>query len=137
MTIKEVGIIHDIDSNNFLADGALYVNIIDDENHSMNLINKSIASFSFENTVSKIIADSSAANKIKTEEYYSKEITSFFEKNRSKKMDIIFFTEHGIRGLDKVSIKDSSIIYLSLYGNIKLGFFINKTIGNILFGDDK
>ena len=135
MTIKEVGIIHDIDSTCFLADGSLYVNVIE-ENQKENAINRSIAAFSFENTISKIIADSSTANELKTEKYYSDEIISFFEKNKGKKMDIIFFTESGIRGIDKISIKDSSIIFLSLYGNIKLGFFINKTIGNVLFGDD-
>lgn len=135
MTIKEVGIIHDIDSTCFLADGSLYVNVIE-ENQKENAINRSIAAFSFENTISKIIADSSVANELKTEKYYSDEIISFFEKNKGKKMDIIFFTESGIRGIDKISIKDSSIIFLSLYGNIKLGFFINKTIGNVLFGDD-
>lgn len=136
MTIKEVGIIHDIDSTCFLADGSLYVNVIEEENQEMNIISRSIAAFSFENTISKIISDSSTMNELKTEEYYSDEIQSFFNKNKGKRMDIIFFTEHGIKGVDKISIKDSSIIFLSLYGNIKLGFFINKTIANILFGDD-
>lgn len=135
MTIKEVGIIHDIDSTCFLADGSLYVNVIE-ENQKNNAITRSISAFSFENTISKIIADSSTMNDLKTEEYYSDEIKTFFKNNRGKKMDIIFFTEYGIKGIDKISIKDSSIIFLSLYGNIKLGFFINKTIANILFGDD-
>lgn len=133
MQIKEVGIIYDINSNNFLADGSLYVNIVE-ENQEISLVSKTISSFSFENTVSKMIADSSAADSIKSEKYYSDEITSFFEKNKGKRMDIIFFTEYGIKGIDKVSITDSSIIYLSLYGNVKLGFLINKTIANILFG---
>lgn len=136
MTIKEVGIIHDIDSTCFLADGSLYVNVIEEENQEMNIISRNIAAFSFENTIYKIISDSSTMNELKTEEYYSDEIQSFFNKNKGKRMDIIFFTEHGIKGVDKISIKDSSIIFLSLYGNIKLGFFINKTIANILFGDD-
>lgn len=134
MQIKEVGIIHDIDSNNFIADGSLYVNVFEEGNQEISLVSKTIASFSFENTVSKIIADSSAASQIKSEEYYSEEITRFFDNNKGKRMEIIFFSENGIKGVDKLSIKDSSIIYLSLYGNIKFGFFINKTIGNILFG---
>lgn len=137
MTIKDAGIVHDIDSSNFLADGSLYVNVIDDENQHVNIASKTIASFSFENTISKMISDSSITNKIKTEEYYSKEIINFFSKNKGKKMDIIFFTEYGIKGVNKISIKDSSIIYFSLYGNIKLGFFINKTIANVLFEGDK
>lgn len=135
MTIKDVGIVHDIDTTCFLADGSLYVNVME-ENQKNNAIARSISAFSFENTISKIIADSSTMNDLKTEEYYSDEIKTFFKNNRGKKMDIIFFTEHGIKGIDKISIKDSSIIFLSLYGNIKLGFFINKTIANILFGDD-
>lgn len=134
MEIKDVGIIFDINSQNFIADGSLYINDVAEEEQEISLVSKTVSSFSFENAVAKIVSEASTIHELKTEEYYSEEIQSYFEKNKNKKLDIIFFTEFGIKGVDKISIKDSSIIYFSLYGNIKLGFFINKTLANILFG---
>lgn len=134
MEIKDVGIIYDIDAKNFIADGSLYINYIAEEEQEISLVSKTISQFSFENTVAKIISDATTSHELKTEKYYSDEITDYLEKNKDKKIDVIFFAETGIKGIDKVSIKDSAIIYFSLYGNIKLGFFINKTIANILFG---
>lgn len=134
MEIKDVGIIYEIEAHNFLADGSLYINNVSEEEQEISLISKTIANFSFENVVSKIISEATTTHEIKTEEYYKEEINNFFEKNKDRKVDIIFFPENGIKGVDKVSIKDSSIIYFSLYGNVKFGFFINKTIANILFG---
>lgn len=133
MQVQNVEVIFDIDSNNFLADGSLYVNIIETENEKLRSMAKTVSSFSFENTIAKIISDSQLANQIKDESYYSNEIINFFNKNLGKKMEIIFFAESGIKGVNKVSIKDSSILYFTLYGNIKFGFLINKTIANLLF----
>lgn len=134
MEVKDVGVIFDIESSNFIADGSLYINGIAEEEQEISLISKTLSSFSFENVASKIISDATSVHDIKTEEYYSNELSNFFNKNKMKKVDVIFFAETGIRGIDKVSLKDSSIIYFSLYANIKLGFFINKTIANVLFG---
>lgn len=134
MQVKDVGVIFDIESSNFIADGSLYINGIAEEEQEISLISKILSSFSFENVAAKIISDATSVHDIKTEEYYSNELSDFFNKNKMKKVDVIFFAETGIRGIDKVSLKDSSIIYFSLYANIKLGFFINKTIANILFG---
>lgn len=134
MQVKDVGVIFDIESSNFIADGSLYINGIAEEEQEISLISKTLSSFSFENVAAKIISDATSVHDIKTEEYYSNELSDFFNKNKMKKVDVIFFAETGIRGIDKVSLKDSSIIYFSLYANIKLGFFINKTIANILFG---
>lgn len=134
MRVKDVGVIFDIESSNFIADGSLYINGVAEEEQEISLISKTLSSFSFENVAAKIISDATSVHDIKTEEYYSNELADFFNKNKMKKVDVIFFTETGIRGIDKVSLKDSSIIYFSLYANIKLGFFINKTIANILFG---
>lgn len=133
MQVQNVEVIFDIDSNNFLADGSLYVNIIETENEKLRSMAKTVSSFSFENTIARIISDSQLANQIKDESYYSNEIINFFNKNLGKKMEIIFFAESGIKGVNKVSIKDSSILYFTLYGNIKFGFLINKTIANLLF----
>lgn len=134
MQVKDVGVIFDIESSNFIADGSLYINGVAEEEQEISLISKTLSSFSFENVAAKIISDATSVHDIKTEEYYSNELSDFFNKNKMKKVDVIFFAETGIRGIDKVSLKDSSIIYFSLYANIKLGFFINKTIANILFG---
>ena len=134
MQVKDVGVIFDIESSNFIADGSLYINGIAEEEQEISLISKTLSSFSFENVAAKIISDATSVHDIKTEEYYSNELSDFFNKNKMKKVDVIFFAETGIRGIDKVSLKDSSIIYFSLYANIKLGFFINKTIANVLFG---
>lgn len=133
MKIQNVDIIFDIDSNNFLADGSLYVNVIEVENEKMRSMAKIVSANAFEQEISKAIADSQTANKIKTESYYSNEIINFFNKNLGKKMEIIFFSESGIKGVNKVSVKDSSILYFTLYGNVKFGVLINKTIANLLF----
>ena len=133
MQVQNVEVIFDIDSNNFLADGSLYVNIIETENEKLRSMAKTVSSFSFENTIARIISDSQLANQIKDESYYSNEMINFFNKNLGKKMERIFFAESGIKGVNKVSIKDSSILYFTLYGNIKFGFLINKTIANLLF----
>lgn len=137
MNIKDVGIITDINPSNFLADGSVYINYIEDPaEEKISIVSKQLSQLAFESVTAKIIADATTLDEFKDEKYYSSELITFFEKNKNKLIDVVFFVENGIKGTDKVSLKDSSILFFSLYGNIKLGFFINKTVANILFNGE-
>lgn len=141
MEIKDIGVIYEIESKNFLADGTLYINKIiepkqDDDILNITIANKITSSFAFENVITNIIENSNLMHKTKTEGYYKGQLTKFFNDNKDKKLDIIIFPETGIKGVDKIDLKEASILYLALYGNVKIGFFINKTIAKVVFGDE-
>lgn len=137
MEIKNVGLINDINAENFLADGSVYINkVVEEKSEPINLVSKQLSAMSFENMTSKIINNATNITEFKTEDYFSSELLEYFANNRDKILDVIIFPETGVQGINKVSLKDTSIVYFSLYGNIKIGFFINKTIANIVFGGD-
>lgn len=136
MEIKKIGIIYEIDANNFLADGSVYINKNINKKEPLNFASKILASMSFENMTLKAISDSTNMNEFKDEKYYSNELMNFFQQNNKNILDVIFFPETGVKGTHKISLNDTAILYLSLEGNIKLGFFINKTVAKILFNGD-
>lgn len=137
MEIKKVGIIKDIVSENFLADGSVYINkVVEGKEEPISLVSKQLSAMSFENVTSKIINNATNITDFKTEDYFSTELIDYFANNRDKILDVIIFPETGVRGIHKISLTDSSIVYFALYGNIKIGFFVNKTIANIVFGGE-
>lgn len=119
MEIKNVGLINDINAENFLADGSVYINkVVEEKSEPINLVSKQLSAMSFENMTSKIINNATNITEFKTEDYFSSELLEYFANNRDKILDVIIFPETGVQGINKVSLKDTSIVYFSLYGNI-------------------
>ena len=75
MEIKKVGIIKDIVSENFLADGSVYINkVVEEKEEPISLVSKQLSAMSFENVTSKIINNATNITDFKTEDYFSTEL---------------------------------------------------------------
>jgi hypothetical protein len=137
MINKDFGIILDIEPSNFIADGAFYINknITDDENSSISnieLLSNIFSSYNFDSKVSEIINEVSNNEKDKTITERAEEINTFFEDNKGKVLDLIIFSDTGVRGTNKIIMEENSILYIKIAENLKLGFFINKTLAQFL-----
>lgn len=135
--LQECGVINDIKPENFIADGSLYLNQIINDEENISLISAAMTTLTFDYKVRQITEATMNANEFKTEEYKNSEVVTFFEKYKDKIIDVIFFPDSGIKGIDKVVLEENSIFYISITGNIKIGFLISKTIARYIFGDDQ
>lgn len=137
---NKCGIIYDIDPSKFYAEGLLYFNGIVETNKDDNifsLISSKMATLSFDYKVNEIVNRTLNANEMTTKSYRNNEIESFFDKYSDKIMDVIFFADTGIKGIDKTLLEENSIFYIGIADNIKLGFLINKTIALRIFGSNE
>lgn len=142
INIKNFGIILDIDPSKFIADGAFYLNSdITEENENtlsnISLLSAKISKYNFDAKINKLIDEVNNNEKNKTVKERSKEIIDFFEEKKDKLLDLIILSDTGIRGTNKVILEENSIFYLKISENLKLGFFINKTLATYLnIGDN-
>jgi hypothetical protein len=132
---RDIGIIEDIEPGKFYCEGMLYVNEniteASDETISLsNMINK----ISFENRINQIINQALDDLDDKTTEERTEQIEQFIADREGQILDLIFFPDMGIRGLEKINLNDNSIVYIKVSENAKLGFFVNKTIAKYIFG---
>lgn len=141
MQFKDCGIIRDIDSSKFFGDGCFYINedltdAFNDKRNILEIIKEKMHNFSFEAKTQQIFEEIEGNREYKDMEKRSVEIAEVFKKLNGKVIDIVFFPDNGFRGTDKVILEENSIFYIKIYENIKLGFFINKTLARFLFGGD-
>lgn len=133
------GIIYDIEASKFFSEGSIYINedltetSEEKEMQIIDLVSKRLSNFSFDKKIQSILEETEKDEVEKLNEERSLEIKDFFKKNKGRTLDIIFFPDSGIRGTQKVILEENSILYIPLAFNIKLGFFINKTLAYILF----
>ena len=95
------------------------------------MINK----YNFDSKISSIIDEVTSNEKDKSISERKDEIDSFFNDNDGKILDLIIFADSGLRGTNKVIMEENSILYIKISDNIKLGFFINKTLAQYIFSE--
>jgi hypothetical protein len=131
----EVGIIRDVDSTQFLFGGSMYLISDSSEEETINLTNISALfnNMSFEKKIQQIADDHTESNTFQTTAARKEDITSFFKSKKDSNLDVVIIPESGVAGKDKYIMSEISIIYLKIFGNIKLGFIIDNTICNAVF----
>lgn len=107
-----------------------------EEDNLLSLISSKMATLTFDYKVNEIINQTINANEMTTTAYRNGEIESFFNNHSNELIDIIFFADTGIKGIDKTLLEENSIFYICITDNIKLGFLINKTMALRIFGDE-
>ena len=137
---ENIGIIFDIEPSKFIGDGAFYLNQdITEENNktltNIQLLSNMINKYNFDSKISSIIDEVTSNEKDKSISERKDEIDSFFNDNDGKILDLIIFADSGLRGTNKVIMEENSILYIKISDNIKLGFFINKTLAQYIFSD--
>lgn len=136
--VEGMGIIFNIDASKFVADGTFYLiedyNEQSDTDSQISLISSSIKDLFFESKVQKLINEVNDNASLKSVDYRNSEIYNWFSQRNGRKLDLIMFTDTGLRGTDKVNMEENSIIYFKISDCLKLGFFINKMMANIIFG---
>lgn len=136
--VEGMGIIFNIDTSKFVADGTFYLiedyNEQSDTDSQISLISSSIKDLFFESKVQKLINEVNDNASLKSVDYRNSEIYNWFSQRNGRKLDLIMFTDTGLRGTDKVNMEENSIIYFKISDCLKLGFFINKMMANIIFG---
>lgn len=137
---NKCGIIYDIDPSKFYAEGLLYFNKVIDINEEQNIFSKmssKMMTITFDYKINEIINHTLNANEMTTKAYRNNEIESFFDKYSNKIIDVIFFADTGVKGIDKTLLEENSIFYIGITENVKLGFLINKTIALRIFGTEE
>lgn len=136
---NKCGIIYDIDPSKFYAEGLLYFNgviEINEDNNIFSIISSKMMTMTFDYKINEIINQTINANEMTTASYRNNEIESFFDSHSDKLIDVIFFADTGIKGIDKTLLEENSIFYIGITDNIKLGFLINKMIALRIFGQN-
>lgn len=136
---NKCGIIYDIDPSKFYAEGLLYFNGIiemNEDNNIFSIISSKMMTMTFDYKINEIINQTINANEMTTASYRNNEIESFFDSHSDKLIDVIFFADTGIKGIDKTLLEENSIFYIGITDNIKLGFLINKMIALRIFGQN-
>lgn len=136
---NKCGIIYDIDPSKFYAEGLLYFNGVietNEDNNIFSIISSKMMTMTFDYKINEIINQTINANEMTTASYRNNEIESFFDSHSDKLIDVIFFADTGIKGIDKTLLEENSIFYIGITDNIKLGFLINKMIALRIFGQN-
>ncbi|MFR4518641.1 MAG: hypothetical protein ACLT40_01610 [Fusobacterium sp.] len=136
---NKCGIIYDIDPSKFYAEGLLYFNGVietNEDNNIFSIISSKMMTMTFDYKINEIINQTINANEMTTAFYRNNEIESFFDSHSDKLIDVIFFADTGIKGIDKTLLEENSIFYIGITDNIKLGFLINKMIALRIFGQN-
>ena len=136
---NKCGIIYDIDPSKFYAEGLLYFNGVietNEDNNIFSIISSKMMTMTFDYKINEIINQTINANEMTTASYRNNEIESFFNSHSDKLIDVIFFADTGIKGIDKTLLEENSIFYIGITDNIKLGFLINKMIALRIFGQN-
>lgn len=136
---NKCGIIYDIDPSKFYAEGLLYFNGVietNEDNNIFSIISSKMMTMTFDYKINEIINQTINANEMTTASYRNNEIESFFYSHSDKLIDVIFFADTGIKGIDKTLLEENSIFYIGITDNIKLGFLINKMIVLRIFGQN-
>lgn len=136
---NKCGIIYDIDPSKFYAEGLLYFNRVietNEDNNIFSIISSKMMTMTFDYKINEIINQTINANEMTTASYRNNEIESFFDSHSDKLIDVIFFADTGIKGIDKTLLEENSIFYIGITDNIKLGFLINKMIALRIFGQN-
>lgn len=134
---NKCGIIYNIEPSKFYAEGLLYFNGIvesDKKEELFSLCSSKMLTMTFDYKINEIINRTMNANEMTTANYRNGEIESFFDAHSDKIIDVIFFADTGIKGIDKTLLEENSIFYIGITDNVKLGFLINKTIALRIFG---
>lgn len=137
MINKEFGIILDIEPSKFIADGAFYLNSDlteknNEQQQKIELISSIFTKYNFESKTNEILKEVQNIEKDKTVQDRSEEINEFIKEHGDKNLDLIIFQDTGIRGTNKIIMEENSILYIKIAANLKLGFFINKTLAQFL-----
>lgn len=137
---NKCGIIYDIDVNKFYAEGLLYFNGVmknDKAETTFSVLSSKVNLFSFDYKINEIINQTLNANEMTTPAYRNNEIEEFFNSHEEELIDVIFFPDTGIKGIDKTLLEENSIFYIGIKDNIKIGFLINKMIALRIFGPNE
>lgn len=131
--MNKIEIISEIKESNFIADGSIYIvnDFLTNKNEKAYARNK-LVEMKFESKINKIISNYAKESKGRTAAGRKEEIIDFFQKRKGYRTDLIFFQDTGIRGTEKFNYAELSILTIELSGNIKFGFFINKTIADLI-----
>lgn len=127
------GIIEDIESDKLMFNGSCYV-ISDpgEKNSGETGIRNKVKKLSFDYAINKLVNDYIKNEQSISPEIRSDEIENFFAERTNRLLDVILMPDSGIRGKDKVLLSDNSILFIGITGNIKIGFYINKTLAKII-----
>lgn len=144
------GIIKDLKSENFLFGGIAYLKnekvykngkFIDNENISdfISSVDKSSAkinmNFAFAKKIEEIKNKRKDLDERKTERYENIIINEYFKEKKNSILDIVMISQTPIKYDDTELVAKFSLIYFELETGKSIGFFINKTLGSILFSE--
>ena len=143
------GIIKDLKSENFLFGGIAYLKnekifngkFVDNESivDFISGMDKSSAkinmNFAFAKKIEEIKNKRKDLDERKTERYENIKINEYFKEKKNSILDIVIITQTPIKYDDTELVAKFSLIYFELESGKSIGFFINKTLVDILFSE--
>lgn len=143
MEVKNIGVIFDLEKDNFLHKGFGYIKSkrkIDLEeleggtNLAFSPSQMINFNFAFQKKVEEIATRFQKDNQLENIERENETLRdSIFEKYKGHLLDIVILPDTGLKGIDKTNITNNSILYFQLEGNISMGFLIHRELAVILF----
>ncbi|AVQ21510.1 hypothetical protein C4N15_07540 [Fusobacterium necrophorum subsp. funduliforme] len=138
MKIQNVGVIFELEKDNFIHKGFGYIK------NKMKLTTENNISFgfnpvfsfnnAFQNKIEELSKQFQKENQYETIKKENQEVNfDIFEKYKGYLLDIIIFPNNSFKGIDAINIANSSIVYFQLYSNISIGFLVQKELAYILF----
>ncbi|MGL5713959.1 MAG: hypothetical protein ACRCX2_13135 [Paraclostridium sp.] len=137
MNNKLFGIIEQIDSSKFACNGSVYIERNITEDNTEQSIQTTISKMSFDNKIFDIINKTNSDREEKDLNARTKDVEDFLEGKGTDLLDVIVFSDGGFRNNNHIVLEENSILYLKIEENIKLGFFVNKTIAKAITGGFK
>jgi len=92
---------------------------------------------SFENKINTINEKYTQDQETQSSAARSAEINDFFETKKENPMDVILLPESGLTGRDRFVLTSTSILYIRIYGNVKLGFYVDKDVINTILPEEE
>lgn len=138
MNIQNVGVIFELEKDNFIHKGFGYIKnkmkLTTEENISFGFNPTFSFNNAFQNRIEELSKQFQKENQYETMKKENQEINNdIFEKYKGYLLDIIILPDNGFKGIDVINIANSSIVYFQLYSNISIGFLVQKELAYILF----
>lgn len=134
ITNDNFGVIEQIDISKFKCGGSVYIekNITEDTQETS--IQVMISKMCFNTKISDITNKVESDREDKTLNARTEDVESFLKEKGGDLLDIIVFPDGGFRNNNHIVMEENSILFIKLKNNIKLGFFINKSVAKAIIG---